>query len=420
MRAQGMWNRNLILLLTGRMVSDLGSSIQMMIMPLVLIDMGGTATVIGLFSFFYLVPMLFIYPFAGVIGDRLNRKKIMVSADLFSALIALALAGLAYSGRLGIPSLLGLQVMLGMMYGFFDPATKGMIPELVTRENLGQVNSLVATLRILSGLLAPLIAVAIYVRFGVGILFLANGISFLLSAISESFIVYRFKRREEGISRSSVLRDLKTGMAYIFGNRLIRNMSLYFLVVFTMIQPIFAVALPLLFRTKLVYPDGYYGLMQSVLLTGALVGSLGVGMASRRVRLQSILVVGSSTMALSMLVLGVIALPAVLLVLGNSGSGYYVLLCATLFLLYSSIMMITIPVQTIIQQQTDESFMSRVFSLVGLISKSGMPLGALIYGLMLDLFEIHIVMLGGGILVLLTVVFFVSVMKESGDMRNRA
>ncbi len=420
MDKESIWNRNLVLLLTGRMVSDLGSSVQMMIMPLVLIDMGGTATVIGLFSFFYLAPMLFIYPFAGVIGDRLNRKRIMITSDLISAVIALSLAGLAYGGRLSIPALLGLQVVLGMMYGFFDPATKGMIPELVIRENLGQANSLVATLRILAGLLAPLIAVTIYIRYGVGILFLANGVSFLLSAISEGFIVYHFKAREAGFDRSSVFQDLKSGAAYIAGNRQIRTMSLYFLVIFMMIQPIFAVALPLLFRTKLSYPDGYYGLMQMVLLLGALLGSLGVGPASKRIRLSTILVTGSGTMAFSMLAFSLIAMPAVLSFLGNDSPGYYMLICATLFLLYCSIMMITIPVQTIIQKQTDEAFMSRVFSLVGLISKGGMPLGALIYGLTLDLFEIHRVLLGGSLLVLMTVVFFVTSLQFPGETKGSA
>ncbi len=412
MGKEGIWNRNLVLFLTGRMVSDLGSSVQMMIMPLVLIDMGGSATVIGLFSFFYLVPMLFIYPFAGVIGDRLNRKRIMVTSDLISAAIALSLAGLAYGNRMSIPALLGLQVVLGMMYGFFDPATKDMIPELVDRENLGQANSLVATLRILAGLLAPLIAVAIYIRYGVGILFLANGISFLLSAISEGFIVYHFKARETAFDRSSVFQDLKSGATYIAGNRHIRTMSLYFLVVFMMIQPIFAVVLPLFFRTRLAYPDGYYGLMQTVLLSGALIGSLGVGLAAKKFRLQGILVAGSAAMSISMLGMGVIALPVVLAVLGSSGLGYYLLLCAILFALYTSIMLITIPVQTIIQHQTREEYMSRVFSLVGLISKGGMPLGALAYGMMLDRYEIHLVMLVGGVLVILTSSIFIGAIRE--------
>lgn len=64
--------------------------------------------------------------------------------------------------------------------------------------------------------------------------------------------------------------------------------------------------------------------------------------------------------------------------------------------------------------------MSRVFSLVGLISKGGMPLGALIYGLTLDLFEIHRVLLGGSLLVLMTVVFFVTSLQFPGETKGSA
>ena len=62
-------NRNLILLLMGRMVSDTGTGIQMVVMPLYIIDAGGSAATVGLFSFLSLVPALLVYPFAGVLGQ---------------------------------------------------------------------------------------------------------------------------------------------------------------------------------------------------------------------------------------------------------------------------------------------------------------------------------------------------------------
>jgi len=63
-------NTNLILLLLGRMVSDTGTSLQMVIIPLYIIDIGGSAATVGLFSFLALMPTLLVYPLAGVFGDR--------------------------------------------------------------------------------------------------------------------------------------------------------------------------------------------------------------------------------------------------------------------------------------------------------------------------------------------------------------
>ncbi|MEL7565811.1 MAG: hypothetical protein AAGU27_13100 [Dehalobacterium sp.] len=61
-------NGNLILFLLGRLVSDTGTSIHMMIMPLYIIDAGGSAAIVGIFSLLSMLPALLIYPFAGVIG----------------------------------------------------------------------------------------------------------------------------------------------------------------------------------------------------------------------------------------------------------------------------------------------------------------------------------------------------------------
>ena len=146
-------NTNFIFLMLGRMVSDTGTGIQAMIIPLYIIDTGGSAATVGLFSFLSLIPIILIYPFAGVAGDRLNRKSIMVGTDLANGLIILGLAFAAYSGRMGLALLFAVQVLTSILYGFFDPATKGMLPQVVPKEELTKANSTVASLRIFSSLL---------------------------------------------------------------------------------------------------------------------------------------------------------------------------------------------------------------------------------------------------------------------------
>jgi MFS family permease len=135
-------NTNLILLLLGRIISDTGSGIQMVVMPLYIIDLGGSAATVGLFSFLSLVPALVVYPFARVLGDRMSRKAIMVATDLASAAATLELGFSAYSKRI---SLLMVQVIVSLLYGFFDPATKGMVPRLVEEDQLTRANSTVAS-----------------------------------------------------------------------------------------------------------------------------------------------------------------------------------------------------------------------------------------------------------------------------------
>lgn len=395
------------------MVSDIGSSIQMIIMPLYIIDIGGSAATVGLFSFLALVPTLLVYPFAGVLGDRLNRKAIMVISDFTSALIILFLAYFAYMDRMNLVLILSVQVLVSLLYGFFDPATKGILPQLVPENELNKTNSKVATLRILSGLLAPMIAVTMYSKFGITVLFLINGVSFLISGCSEMLIKYRHIKKESMEGMKGIISDLSEGIRFIKNSGLIQKLSVFFLVIFAFIQPVFAVVLPLFYRTKLNYPDTQYGLLQMILFLGALVGSILVGVLGKEENLKKPLGVGIGSLVGSMAIFSIIMFPKSLEILGNDTLLYFVLFAAVLFILYTSVMFISIPVQTIIQKATPNEYMSRIFSIVGLISKGGMPLGALVYGLVLNNFEIHLTVITAAVMIMLiSIKFLTSILRN--------
>lgn len=128
-------NTNFVLFLLGRMVSDVGNSVQMMTMPLYILDIGGSAATIGLFSFLSLLPALIIYPFAGVIGDRMNRKMIMVVTDLISSGVILVLGLISYWGLMRISIILMVQAVISLLNGLFEPATRGCYLNLLRKRN---------------------------------------------------------------------------------------------------------------------------------------------------------------------------------------------------------------------------------------------------------------------------------------------
>jgi Major Facilitator Superfamily. len=217
-----------MLLVFGRMISDTGTGIQAVIMPLYIIDIGGSAATIGLFSFLSLVPALIVYPFAGVLGDRSNRKTITVVTDLISGILLLGLAYAAYSGQMGLTLLLSVQVLVALLYGFFDPATKGMLPQLVPQDALTRANSTLVSARILSAMLSPVIGAALYAGLGIFALILLNGISFIISAGSSMLIRYRHFRHESALGVSGLLNDLSEGTRFIRNNKAIRQLCGFF------------------------------------------------------------------------------------------------------------------------------------------------------------------------------------------------
>ncbi|MBM7868604.1 putative MFS family arabinose efflux permease [Clostridium pascui] len=78
-----------------------------------------------------------------------------------------------------------------------------------------------------------------------------------------------------------------------------------------------------------------------------------------------------------------------------------------------AIMFINVPIQTFIQKSTPNEYMSRMFSIVGMITKGGMPLGALVYGIVLNKALVHWTVMTSALLMLIVLVVFpVSVLKN--------
>lgn len=405
-------NTNLLLLLFGRMISDIGTGIQMVIIPLYIIDAGGSAATVGLFSFLYLMPTLLVYPFAGVLGDRLNRKMIMTATDFASAIVILSLAIVSNAGSMNLTMLLAMQVIVSILYGFFDPATKGMLPQLVLKEDLTHANSTLASLRTLAGVLSPVIGAVLYAKLGVSVLFLINGISFLMSGSCSLLIRYKHTNRELASGETRFFADMSEGVKFILSNKAIRRFCTFFLIIYALIQPLFVVVLPLFFRSSLNYNDTQYGYLQMAMILGALFGSILVGLLFVNEKITKSLFIGCCIQMVMLIAFSVLMFPNSISILGNDTALYFSLLAGVLCLLSVALMFINVPVQTFIQKVTPDEYMSRVFSIVGMISKGGMPFGALIYGIVLSKIQIHWAMLAAVILMLfISIVFLRGLLK---------
>lgn len=410
-------NFNLVLYLIGRMVSDTGSSIQMMIMPLYIIDIGGTGGTIGLLGFFSFLPTLIIYPFAGVLGDRLNRKSIMVVTDLISAGVILILTGMAYLGRVNITLLLVVGVIISLLNGLFEPATRGMLPHLVDKEELTSANAAVASIRSVSIMLGPVIGAALYSKLGITIVFLVNGISFLLSGISEMMIQYQHKKIDAVWGISAIFKDLSAGVRYIISNKMIGKLCLFLLINYLLIQPIFSVILPLFFKNSLEYSDVQYGYLQMIIIIGSLMGSLLVGgLFDKGERLRNPLIGGSVIVSITMAMGAVLMFPWSIAALGNNTSKYFIALAGVFCLLSIANTFIIVPIQSFIQKSTLNQYMSRVFSLVGLMTRGGITLGALIYGLTLEKVTMHWTLMLATVLMILFFIGFTAILLKNNEI----
>jgi len=101
--------RNLALIISGRFESVLGAAALLVAMPLYILDKTGSGTIMGIFTVLGILPRLFATPIGGVIGDRLNRKTIMVLLDELRGLLLFILWLIAINDKMSVGVLLAFR-----------------------------------------------------------------------------------------------------------------------------------------------------------------------------------------------------------------------------------------------------------------------------------------------------------------------
>lgn len=153
-----------------------------------------------------------------------------------------------------------------------------------------------------------------------------------------------------------------------------------------------------------------------IIILGALLGSILVGLLfGKEKRVSKALMTGGALLIGMMLAFSALLFPSSLSRLGTDTLVYFTLLAGILGLLSVAIMFIHVPVQSLIQRKTPPEYMSRIFSIVGIITKGGIPLGALMYGFILGSIKMHWTITAVTLFVLLITVVFLSSLAQTHD-----
>lgn len=202
--------KNFWLYAIGRFISQLGWAVQDVALPLYVLDVTKSGAMMSIFLITELVPRLALSPIAGVVGDRYNRKALMVWLDIVRGVL---LFGVIAFGLLNLKTLLIVQVLMSIMGAFFASATGAMFADLVEKDELTRATSTVQTLGIIARIAGPLLGGIIYAFGGIKLALLINAVSFFGSGLFEMFIHYEWKTKElKGISE--IKEDLLGGLRF--------------------------------------------------------------------------------------------------------------------------------------------------------------------------------------------------------------
>lgn len=291
-------NRNFLLFWQGQLVSRLGSQIYTVAMVFWVKHTTGSASWVGVLMMLATLPVALLSPLGGVVADHYSRRRILVLTDAGAGLTMVVLGGamLFFPKE---PSLLRLAFMtallLGVLRAFFVPAAGATLPDLVPSQKVQQANSLYSFGSKLAELVGQGVGGFLYTAVGAPVMILVNGISYLFSAFSESFIVVpppagrndppsdRRDMARESMDRQSwgerlrlVQSDLVFGFRFITARRGLTILALMAAAINFLVAP-YIVLLPFWVEDVLRAAPAWYGYVLASIGVGSLVGFLAAG-----------------------------------------------------------------------------------------------------------------------------------------------
>ncbi|HSZ69459.1 MAG TPA: MFS transporter [Solirubrobacteraceae bacterium] len=219
LRSGALANRDFRLLFAGRSVSLLGDGAFLVALAWQAYTLSNAPTALSFIGIAMTVPTIALLLFGGVVSDRHSRRRVMLLADVMRAVLLALLGALALTGTLKLWHMMVIVALYGSAQAFFDPASDAILPELLPEEQLGQANALEQVVRPLALRLAgPALGGVLVGVFGPGSAFLADGATFVASALALSAMSARAVVAAPEIALQAVRAtgaELREGWVYV-------------------------------------------------------------------------------------------------------------------------------------------------------------------------------------------------------------
>jgi len=241
------------------------------------LEITGSGTLLGLVVAAQFLPVLLLGAYAGLVVDRLNKRRLLLATQTAMALLALLLGVLAVTHTVELWMIFAIATMFGCVNSLDNPTRQAFVMEMVGGARVQNAVSLNSAMVNGSRAVGPALAGGLIVTVGVGPCFLINAASFIAVLIALSVMRVSELRPTKPVPRQRG--QLREGLRYVAATVGLLVPLLMMALIGTLAYE-FQVALPLLARVTLHGGAETYGLMTAAMATGAVAGGLYV--ASRK------------------------------------------------------------------------------------------------------------------------------------------
>lgn len=222
-----LWrNRDFLTLWVGQAISQIGSQVSFLALPLVAtLALGATPFEMGVLTAAGALPALVVGLHTGALVDRSRRRPVLIAADLGRALL-LGVVPLAWVlGGLTMPVLYLVALLGGLLTLVFDVAYQAFLPVLLAREQLVEGNGKLELTRTAAGLLGPGLAGWLVRILGGAIAVAVDALSYLASALLLGTLRVREPVPDRAGQPRQLGREIREGLAFVLGDGRLRAVA---------------------------------------------------------------------------------------------------------------------------------------------------------------------------------------------------
>jgi MFS family permease len=354
---------------TGALIGNIGSWMRAIALGWLVLDLTGSAFLLGVVSFAQTVPVLLLSLPAGVLADRFERRRVLLVTQACLLVLTFLLALLVQSGLITIGQLMLLSTLMGVAIAFNAPAWQSFITDLVGKDDLMNAIALNSAQFNLSRIVGPALAGVLIAVVGLPLCFFVNAVTYL--AVLGALGVMRLRPAARPAGRLALWSGIAEGLAALRDDPPVRALMLL-TAVLTIFGFPYAVLMPVIAREALGQGADGYGQLMAATGLGAFAGALAVAARGRRTPSGRVVLPAVGVFAAALLVFAL--------------SRLYLLSLAALAVLGAGMIVYMALVNTLIQGRVPEALRGRVMSIWTLTAFGLTPFGSLQAGALAGLF----------------------------------
>ncbi len=268
--------RNFRLFFVGQGLSQIGNWMTLVAQTLLVLHLTDSGVALGVLAAAQFGPVLLLGPWAGLVADRSDKKRLLMLVQSVSMVQSLGLAALVFAGTPPVWAVYALASVGGITIAFDNPARRAFVVEMVDDARVANAVGLNTTMMTASRIVGPAAAGLLVATAGFGWAFLVDGLSYV--AVLASLAMIRRSELRPVPQTPKGRGQVREGLRYVRGEPALFVPLVMMAVVGTLAFN-FSTVLPLFATRDMGGDDGTYTLLFTVLSVGALVGAL---IAARR------------------------------------------------------------------------------------------------------------------------------------------